>query len=94
MTKLTHICRSCGTQQRQPYTEPPSSFGAELLVWVVAIALAIALHWIFLLGAFAFSLWRYGAARPGHCSRCSGQEVIPIDSPIGRQLAEGKRDPM
>lgn len=93
MSKIDHICKGCGTQQRKPYYESPSSFGVEILVWIGAIILAMVAHWIFLAAALAFSFWRFAARAPGHCSRCSGRDVIPLDSPIGRELAERAERP-
>jgi hypothetical protein len=66
----------------------PSSSGAELLVWIGAIILAAVAHWIFLLGALTFSFWRFAAGVPGQCSRCRSHDVIPLDSPLGRELTK------
>lgn len=84
----SHICKSCGTRQARPHFESPSSFVAELLVWLVAVIFAAAVHWIALLAAFGFSLWRYGARRPGRCPTCNSADVIPISSPLGKELAQ------
>lgn len=89
---MTYVCKACGTEQPKPHAEAPSSFVVEVLVWLGALLLAgVFQHWIFLVGALAFSLWRYTANRPGKCARCQSTEVIPADSPIGRQLLEQAR---
>lgn len=53
-----HVCKACGTQGR-PTLRSPSNFGVELLVWLGAIIVAAMSHWIVVLGALAFSLWRF-----------------------------------
>lgn len=86
-----HVCKACGTQGR-PTLRSPSNFGVELLVWLGAIIVAAMSHWIVVLGALAFSLWRF-AGRKRACAKCGSPDVIPLDTPLGRQISEAQKAP-
>lgn len=81
---MTHVCKACGHEDT-PVKRSPSNFAVEVLVWIAALILAASVHWVVLLGAFAFSLWRFASARRV-CRKCGSAEVIPSNSPIGQQL--------
>lgn len=88
---MSHICKACG-HRAKPEKRTPSYFIVELLVWIGAIAFALAYHWIVLLAAIGFSLWRFTSARRV-CPKCGSLDVIPVDSPIGQQLAKLREPP-
>jgi hypothetical protein len=88
----THICKACGARA-SPIRRSPSNFGAELVVWIACLVAAATVHWTFVVGGIGFTLWRF-TGRRRVCPKCSSGEVIPLDSPIGRQLSETVAPPV
>jgi hypothetical protein len=87
----THICKACGTRA-SPISRSPSNFGAELVVWIACLVAAATVHWGFVVGGIGFTLWRF-TGRRRVCPKCASSEVIPLDSPIGRQLSNAMTTP-
>ncbi len=55
------------------------SFLVELALWL-----------FFLLPGLIYTIWRLTTKREG-CSHCGAADVVPVDSPVGRQLVEGAK---
>jgi hypothetical protein len=81
-----YICKACGTQGGTE-RRSPSNLGVEIVVWLAALLLAAVTHWVLVLGALWFTLWRF-TGRHRACGECDSREVIPLSSPLGQQLAE------
>jgi hypothetical protein len=73
--KGTHICPQCGTRA-EPRTETRGSIWIEVVLWLCLIVPGL-----------IYSIWRL-TSRYQACPACHHAGMIPIDSPIGRQLAE------
>ena len=69
------ICTNCGyVGEPKPITK--GSIGMEVLLWL-----------LFLAPGFIYSIWRL-ASRYDGCPKCKHQNLIPIDSPNGKKIAE------
>lgn len=66
------VCTRCG-QVGEPTSATPGSFGIELLLWLC-----------FLIPGLIYSLWRINRRRDV-CALCASPDLIPADSPRGRQ---------
>lgn len=82
----TQICKACG-YAGDSKSAAPSSLGVEILVWIVALVLSPFTLFISIAIALGFSIWRL-ASKYRACAKCGSKDLIPLDSPIGRQLAE------
>jgi hypothetical protein len=67
------VCRSCGTVNNGRLVTR-GSFVIEIILWIC-----------FLLPGLVYSIWRYNTQFTA-CNACGGKEMIPVDSPIGRQI--------
>jgi hypothetical protein len=67
------ICRNCGTLGSS-YTQVPGSCLIELVLWCAMI-----------LPGLIYSLWRHGSQRKA-CAKCGSAELVPISTPVGRDL--------
>lgn len=68
------ICRSCGWTGDEGKTVTRGNFATELVLWLCLVVPGL-----------IYSLWRV-SSRYEACPSCGGKELIPTDSPIGRQL--------
>jgi hypothetical protein len=65
----------------------------EVVVWGVGIIVtALTGFWLIMAIPLAYSLWRYIAVLRV-CATCGSRELIPTDSPIGRQIVETTKKP-
>lgn len=71
------ICTTCGTQDI-PKTHVRGSFGIEVVLWLC-----------FLLPGLIYSVWRL-TTKQQVCRSCGASNLVPIDSPVGRQIADRK----
>lgn len=73
-----YVCVDCGscTDGRQV---TPGSFLIEVGLWLFGI-----------LPGLIYSLWRLTNRHVG-CTACGGRQLVPSDTPRGRQLAAGPR---
>lgn len=69
------ICERCGAQGKAT-RRTKGSMLIEIVLWLC-----------FLLPGLIYSAWRLNS-RQDVCGKCGSAEVLPIDSPKGRQLAE------
>ena len=69
------ICRNCGTLGT-PKSRTPGNFGIELLLWL-----------LFILPGVIYSVWRLASIHKA-CRKCGSKELVPTDTPAGRQLLE------
>jgi hypothetical protein len=67
------ICSSCGTVGRAK-TVTRGSLLIEIFLWLCLIVPGL-----------LYSLWRL-TSRHKACGACGAQTLIPLDSPLGRQL--------
>jgi hypothetical protein len=67
------ICRNCG-HQGKPKRITKGSILIEIILWI-----------FFIVPGVIYSLWRL-TTRSLACPHCRQQTMIPIDSPIGREL--------
>jgi ribosomal protein S27E len=70
----THICARCLTVTGGRAVLPGSIIITLLLVWV------------FVLPAIIYSVWRH-SARKFVCPSCGSEELVPVESVRGRELA-------
>jgi hypothetical protein len=68
------ICKTCGYSGERQY-DNPGSLSVEVVLWLLLIVPGL-----------IYSLWRHLSAVPV-CPKCGGRELIPLDSPLGRKLA-------
>lgn len=70
-------CRHCG-HVGEPSTATPGHFGVEVVLWLLLI-----------IPGLVYSIWRISSRREV-CAMCGSADIIPAESPIGRQLAQGQ----
>lgn len=70
---MRKACKQCGTVAESK-TETPGSILIELILWLC-----------FLIPGLIYSLWRH-SRRHEVCRACGSADIVPIDSPIGKQL--------
>lgn len=81
-----HLCATCG-QADAAVTRAPSSLWVEIGVWLFAVLMIpFGIGILLLVGALGFSLYRLFARRRV-CRACKSTELVPADSPRGRELA-------
>lgn len=68
------ICHSCGSRGAKTLT--PGSILIELVLWLC-----------FILPGLIYSIWRL-CGRRKVCAACSASSLVPIQSPVGRELAQ------
>ena len=69
------ICSKCGTVAN-PKTRTRGSIWIEIVLWCC-----------FIIPGLIYTLWRL-TSREDVCRACGSHELVPLDSPFGRQLAE------
>jgi len=69
------ICKSCG-YVGEDIDRKRGDSGTELLLWL-----------FFIFPGFLYSLWRRGGQRRA-CPKCGHDEMVPLDSPIGKKIVE------
>lgn len=74
------ICRDCCTLNDPRARTLPGSGWIELVLW---------LAW--LVPGIIYSIWRRGG-RPA-CRSCGSRALLPVESPLGRRLAEQNPQP-
>lgn len=72
------ICTACGTSGRAR-KETPGSFIIEVILWLC-----------FLVPGLIYTIWRY-SRKHWVCEVCKSPNLVPLDSPAGRTLAEKYR---
>ena len=72
------ICTQCGTAGR-PQTKTQGSLIVELFLWVC-----------FIVPGVLYSLWRL-TTRAKCCRACGSTNLVPLDSPVGRNLQRSVR---
>lgn len=87
------ICTVCYTVA-EPKRIVPGLFLIEIFLWLVAIfvfaEVGMMAGILFALPALAYSVWRITSIHRV-CPACRAPQVIPTDSPHGRQLLENSR---
>lgn len=68
------ICSLCGTIG-QPKLFTKGSFLIELFLWLC-----------FIFPGVLYSLWRV-SSKVGVCRKCGSQNLLPLDSPMGQEIA-------
>ena len=72
---MKKICRSCG-HIGNTKTEIKGSIAMELVLWLC-----------FIIPGLIYSVWRL-TTKYEACEVCHSGEVIPLDSPVAKQIAE------
>ena len=67
-------CRDCGSIG-ETRTEARGSLGIEILLWL-----------LFIVPGVVYTLWRRSTLHEA-CAACGSANVVPLDTPIGRELA-------
>jgi ribosomal protein L32 len=67
------VCKACG-HIGYPKTITKGSFLTEVILWL-----------FFLLPGLIYSIWRL-TSKEEVCPRCGNATMIPVDTPIGKQL--------
>lgn len=80
------VCKNCGSLGKAK-TVVPGTFGIELLVWIVAGALAVKFNGFLFVAGPTYTLWRLANKFPG-CATCGSKDVVPAGSPVGKQIIE------
>lgn len=57
---------------------------AELVAWLIFIAISMMVTWLALVPAVLISLWRFSSKKK-ICASCGSQNIIPSDSPAAIQ---------
>jgi hypothetical protein len=70
---MNKVCKQCGTVGK-PKSYTPGSILIEIVLWLC-----------FLVPGLLYSLWRLSRRR-SVCSACGSPDLVPLNSPIGRQL--------
>jgi len=73
------VCKSCGFLG-VPDSTTPGSLAIEIVLWLCLIVPGL-----------IYSLWRANS-RHDICAKCGGAEVIPADSPIGKNIIANIND--
>lgn len=68
------VCQRCGTAA-EPDQVTKGSIWIEVILWLC-----------FLVPGLIYSFWRI-STRHDVCQRCGSAELVPVDSPVGRELA-------
>jgi hypothetical protein len=68
------VCRNCGSVARSAVKSPRSLF-IEILLWFCG-----------LIPGVLYTLWCNHETHEV-CEKCGSRDIIPVDSPVGRQLA-------
>ncbi len=71
------VCRDCGFTG-ELIKKPKGNLAMEIVLWLC-----------FLVPGLLYSVWRM-SNRAYCCPTCGGQQLIPTDSPIGRQLIQAR----
>lgn len=72
-------CMTCGVDGH-PKAKRSLGVGAIVLMWLVAIGLAIFVHWLWLLLGIVFHL-ASDASRTKVCASCGAANIVPKGSP-------------
>lgn len=72
------ICTKCGTAG-SPKKVTKGSILIELVLWICL-----------LVPGLIYSIWRM-TSKQRVCRACGSPEIVPLDSPIGRRLANEQR---
>lgn len=67
------VCQRCGTAA-EPDEVTRGSIWIEVILWLC-----------FLVPGLIYSFWRL-STRQDACAKCGSTDLVPIDSPVGRQL--------
>lgn len=82
------VCVRCKSRD-WPEKSMPGSFAVEAVLALPALAVFLLVSWwlglVAAIPALAYSLRRY-ATRDRRCPICKSQEVVPLDSPRGKEL--------
>jgi hypothetical protein len=73
------ICVRCHETAYNPKTHTPGSLGMEIALWL-----------FFLVPGVIYSVWRL-SARAKVCPSCGSGELIPLESPRGKQIQESSK---
>lgn len=68
------ICEDCGSRTHGKTVTPGSIF-IEILLWLFMIVPGL-----------IYSIWRL-TKRHRACHRCGSPRLVPLDTPVGRELA-------
>lgn len=82
------VCQQCGHIGRRSRITR-GSFALELVFYLIGLLLVgsiVGIVWgvLVLAGSFAYSIWRI-ASRYHACGKCQSTQIIPGDSPKGRE---------
>lgn len=69
------ICKACGSTN-VPRTRTPGSLMIEIILWLC-----------FLIPRLIYSFWRL-SKKYKVCRACGSTDIVPVDSPVGRRLAD------
>ena len=69
------VCKECGTVA-EPVAITKGSLGTEIVLWL-----------FFLIPGIFYTAWRHGTRHDG-CPKCSSASLVPLDTPMGRELAK------
>lgn len=83
--KKVYICKECGSKTYAMRKAAGSSFG-ELCVWIAGLVFAALTSWLILFAPFIYSIWRF-VGQKNVCAACESPSIIPIETPLGQQLA-------
>ena len=67
------VCRDCGSIG-EPETVTKGSSWIEVVLWLC-----------FIVPGLVYSLWRH-SSRFDACKACGSRSIVPLDTPVGREL--------
>ena len=85
---MQKICIKCGHID-EPKNHISGTFISELALYIVFALIASQTTWLILILPFGYSIYRLSSKKQ-ICSKCNSKEIIPLDSPNGKRLIEGK----
>lgn len=83
-----YVCAQCGSGGK-PKRKAKGSFAVEIALWVVGFAtLIFGVGFIVVIGALIYSVWRMFGGKTMVCRSCGSADLVPGESPRGRELLE------
>jgi len=79
------FCTTCGATG-SPKRSVQGTFAAELILWIVGIALAVLLLWPAIIVPIAYSLYRLFSSRSRACRSCGAETLVPLNSPVAQKM--------
>lgn len=77
------ICKNCGYYGEEKI-RTRGNLGLEIVFWLITL-FGI---WLMLFVALPYTIWRRAGKFDPFCPKCGAKNMIPVDTPVGKQLAD------